>query len=88
LEQQLIAAISKNLLDPRLEQQRIRDFSAQLEARIELEEKLASESVSNAPKLTADVPTLKTKRGVSLMPSDNTDIRLSYRRSFPKSSLA
>jgi site-specific DNA recombinase len=54
LEQQLIDAISKNLLDPRLEQQRIRDFSAQLKAMIELEEKLASESASNSPMLTAE----------------------------------
>jgi DNA invertase Pin-like site-specific DNA recombinase len=54
LEQQLIAAISKSLLDPRLEQQRIQDFSAQLQAAIELEEKLASESLSNVSKLTAE----------------------------------
>jgi site-specific DNA recombinase len=54
LEEQLIAAISKNLLDPRLEQQRIQDFSAQLQEAIELEEKLASESSLNAPKLTAE----------------------------------
>ena len=54
LEQQLIGAISKNLLDPRLEQQRIQDFSAQLQAAIELEEKLASESVSNGSKLKAE----------------------------------
>ncbi len=54
LEQQLIAAISNNLLDPRLEQQRVQDFSAQLQAAVELEEKLASESVSNAPKLIAE----------------------------------
>jgi site-specific DNA recombinase len=54
LEQQLIGAISKNLLDPRLEQQRIRDFSTQLKATTELEEKLASESASNAPMLTVE----------------------------------
>jgi site-specific DNA recombinase len=54
LEQQLIAAISVNLLDPRLEQQRIQDFAAQLNATIELEEKLALESASNAPQLTAE----------------------------------
>jgi DNA invertase Pin-like site-specific DNA recombinase len=63
LEQQLIAAISKNLLDPRLEQQRIRDFSAQLQARIELEEKLASDSVSNAPKLIAERADLENQAG-------------------------
>ena len=54
LEQQLIAAISKNLLDPQLEKQRIEDFSAQLQAAIELEEKLASESASNGSKLEAE----------------------------------
>jgi len=63
LEQQLIAAISKNLLDPRLEQQRIRDFSAQLQAAIELEEKLASESVSNAPTLIAERADLENQAG-------------------------
>ena len=63
LEQQLIAAISKNLLDPRLEQQRIRDFSAQLQAAIELEEKLASESVSNAPTLMAERADLENQAG-------------------------
>ena len=54
LEQQLIAAISKNLLDPRLEQQRIRDFSAQLQNRIELEERLASEVASDTSKLRVE----------------------------------
>src|ERR1039458_2422424 len=54
LEQQLIAAISGNLLDPRLEQQRVQDFSTQLKARIELEEKLASETASQTPKLKAE----------------------------------
>lgn len=54
LEKQLIDAISKNLLNPRLEQQRIRDFSAQLKAMIELEEKLASEAASNGPNLMAE----------------------------------
>ena len=63
LEQQLIAAISKNLLDPRLEQQRIRDFSAQLQARIELEEKLVSDSVSNAPTLIAERADLENQAG-------------------------
>lgn len=51
LEEQLISAISKNLLDPRLEQQRIQDFKAQLQAAIEFEERLASESASNESKL-------------------------------------
>jgi hypothetical protein len=51
---QLIAAISKNLLAPRVERQRIKDFSAQLQAAVELEEKLASESASNGTKLAAE----------------------------------
>jgi hypothetical protein len=66
LEQQLIDAISKNLLDPRLEQQRIRDFSAQLKATIELEEQLAFESASNTPKLTAERADLE-KQAVRLV---------------------
>jgi DNA invertase Pin-like site-specific DNA recombinase len=51
LEHQLISAISKNLLDPRLEEERIQEFRKQLEARIALEERLAVESGSNRPKL-------------------------------------
>jgi site-specific DNA recombinase len=54
LEQQLIAAISNNLLDPRLEQQRIRGFSDQLKATIELEAKLAAEAATSGPQLTAE----------------------------------
>lgn len=54
LEPQLISAISRNLRDPRLAQQRIRDFSDQLEATIEPEEKLAAEAASNGPTLTAE----------------------------------
>jgi len=54
LEPQLIAAISRNLLDPRLEPQLLRDFSEQLRAVIELEEKLAAEAASNGPTLTAE----------------------------------
>ena len=59
MESQLISAISKNLLHPRLEQQRIHDFSAQLKATIELEEKLASESASNASKLNSELANLE-----------------------------
>ena len=54
LEPQLIAAISRNLLDSRLEQQRIRDFSDQLKATIELEEKLAAEAATSEAKLRAE----------------------------------
>lgn len=54
LEQQLIAAISENLLDPRLKQQRVQDFSSQLKTVIEVEEKLAAEATSQAPRLKAE----------------------------------
>ena len=54
LEHQLISAISKNLTDPRLEQQRFEDFKNQLQARIELEGKLAAEATSNGPRLEAE----------------------------------
>jgi site-specific DNA recombinase len=51
LEQHLITALSNNLLDSRLEEERTRAFAAQLKARIELEEKLARESEVNRPAL-------------------------------------
>jgi hypothetical protein len=51
LERQLIAAIAANLQDPVLEQECVREFSAQLKARIELEEKLAQEAESTSPQL-------------------------------------
>lgn len=54
LEPQLIAAISRNLQDSRLEQQRIRDFSDQLKATIELEAKLAAEAATSETKLMAE----------------------------------
>jgi DNA invertase Pin-like site-specific DNA recombinase len=61
LEPQLISAISSNLLDSRLAQQRIRDFSEQLKAAIELEEKLAAEAESNGPSLNAERVDLETQ---------------------------
>lgn len=51
LEQQLIAALSKNLMNESLEEERIREFSAQLKARIEVEEKLAHKASSNPSQL-------------------------------------
>lgn len=51
LEQQLITALSNNLLDSRLEEERTREFAAQLKARIELEEKLTREAEVNRPAL-------------------------------------
>jgi site-specific DNA recombinase len=63
LEQQLISAISENLLDARLEQQRVQDFSTQLKATIELEEKLASEATSQAPRLKVERADLEQQAG-------------------------
>lgn len=54
LEPQLICAIAKNLSDPRLEEERIREFRKQLRERVELEEKLAYEAASNGPTLEAE----------------------------------
>jgi hypothetical protein len=51
IEQQLISALSANLLDERLGEERIREFSAQLKARIQLEAKLAREAGSNGSQL-------------------------------------
>lgn len=51
LEPQLIAALSTNLLDPRLEEERTREFVAQLKARVELEERLAQQVVLDRPAL-------------------------------------
>jgi hypothetical protein len=63
LEQQLIAALSKNLLDESLEEERIREFSAQLKARIELEEKLAHDAASNASQLKEERDDLQAQAG-------------------------
>jgi len=54
LEQQLIAALSANLLDSRLEDERVREFTAQLKAQIEIEEKLAREAELDSPKLSEE----------------------------------
>lgn len=63
LEQQLISAISKNLLDARLEQQRIRDFAVQLKATMALEEELASATTLNGPNLKAERSELEKQAG-------------------------
>jgi site-specific DNA recombinase len=59
LEQQLIAAIAANLQRPELEDECVREFSAQLKARLELEEKLAREAELNSPKLEQERSELK-----------------------------
>jgi len=61
LEDQLISAISNNLLDPRLEAERVLEFRKQLEARVALEEKLSAEAVSNRPMLEAERAELDRK---------------------------
>lgn len=63
LEQQLIAAISANLLDPRLEEERTREFTAQLKAKLELEEKLAGEAELNRPALEQERSELEVQAG-------------------------
>jgi hypothetical protein len=51
---QLISAISNNLLDPRLEADRIQEFRKQLESRFALEERLPAEGVSNRSNLEVE----------------------------------
>ena len=63
LEQQLIAALSANLLDDRLEEERIREFSTQLKARIELEEKLTREVASNSAQFKEERSDLQKQAG-------------------------
>jgi hypothetical protein len=63
LEQQLIAALSANLLDERLEEESIREFSAQLRARIELEERFAREAASNGSGLKEERAELQLRAG-------------------------
>jgi len=50
-------------LDPRLEQDRVREFSEQLKARIESEEKLLSEAAANGPRLEAERAELEKQGG-------------------------
>jgi site-specific DNA recombinase len=63
LEQQLVASLSTNLLDDRLEEERIREFRTQLKIRIELEEKLAREAASNSSQLTEERSELQMQAG-------------------------
>ncbi len=51
LEQQLISALSRNLLNPELEEIRVREFSEQMKARLALEAKTAREAASNGSQL-------------------------------------
>jgi len=63
LEQQLIAALSRNLLDERLEEERVREFTSQLKAQIELEKKLAREGASNSSQLKEERSELQIRAG-------------------------
>ncbi len=83
LEHQLISAISTNLLDPRLEQDRIRDFFEQLKSRIESEEKLLSEAAANVQDWRLNVPNWRSKVVIWLMRSRNAAVPRSYQRSLP-----
>jgi site-specific DNA recombinase len=61
LEHQLIAALSINLLDPRLEEERSREFVTQLKTRVEEEEELAREAEVNRPALEKERYELTTQ---------------------------
>jgi DNA invertase Pin-like site-specific DNA recombinase len=61
LEQQLIRALSANLLDSQLEEERIREFTKQLKARIELEEELAREADLDRPALESERTELRAQ---------------------------
>jgi site-specific DNA recombinase len=51
LEQQLVSALSRNLLHPELEEDRVREFSVQLKAAVENRARLASEAATNGSRL-------------------------------------
>jgi hypothetical protein len=51
LEQQLISALSANLLEPKLEEERAHEFSKQLKATLEREAALAHEALSKQSEL-------------------------------------
>lgn len=59
LEQQLIAALAANLLDPQLEEFRAQEFSKQSKAALEREAALAHEAVSKQSELKDERPKLK-----------------------------
>ena len=51
LEQQLVAALSNNLLNAELEEYRVHQFSEQIKATIEQQDRLANEASANGPRL-------------------------------------
>jgi Na+-translocating ferredoxin:NAD+ oxidoreductase RnfG subunit len=64
LEQQLIGAISTQLLDPRLEKERAQEFMKQLNAILEQEAKLARDAASKSSEL-------KEQRAATMKEADN-----------------
>ena len=64
LEQQLIGAISKQLLDPRLEKERTQEFLKQLNAILEQQAKLARDAASKSSEL-------KERRAATMKEPDN-----------------
>ena len=82
LEQQLIAALSNNLLDERLEEERIREFGAWLKARIEVEEKLAHEASSKPSQLREERADLHLQAGHLVDASASTGFPRYFHHSF------
>ena len=62
LEQQLLAALSTNLLDPRLEEERVRSFRDQLKATLAAETRRALEAASQDSQLKEELAALKKEQ--------------------------
>lgn len=54
LEEQLLAALSRNLMNPALEEDLVREFSAQLKARLEQEQLQANDAAARGSELTSE----------------------------------
>jgi Recombinase zinc beta ribbon domain len=63
LEQQLLAALSTNLLDPRLEEERVQSFRDQLKATLAAEAKRTREAASQDSQLKEELAGLKKEQG-------------------------
>ncbi|MBZ5614699.1 MAG: recombinase family protein [Acidobacteriia bacterium] len=62
LEQQLLAALSANLLDPRLEEERVQSFRTQLKATLDTDTRRAREAASQDSHLKDEHATLKKEQ--------------------------
>jgi len=62
LEQQLLAALSANLLDPRLEEERVQSFRDQLRATLAAETRRALEAASQGSQLKEELAALKKEQ--------------------------